>query len=97
MIPPRALHEIWLLPFEMAVRDAQPASIMCAYNQLNGVSACSNGELLDATLRDRWGFGGYVMTDRSALHDLGPLDQGRRGLGACPSDAGALCARPAAG
>jgi beta-glucosidase len=71
-IPPRALHEIWLLPFEMAVRDAQPASIMCAYNKLNGVSACSNAELLDTTLRDRWGFGGYVMTDRSALHDLAP-------------------------
>ena len=56
----------------MAVRDAQPASIMCAYNRLNGVSACSNAELLDATLRGRWGFGGYVMTDRSALHDLAP-------------------------
>ncbi len=72
VIPPRALHELYLLPFEMAVRDTQPASIMCAYNRLNGVSACSNAELLDVTLRDRWGFGGYVMTDRSALHDLAP-------------------------
>ena len=72
VIPPRALHELYLLPFEMAVRDSQPASIMCAYNRLNGVSACSNAELLDLMLRDRWGFGGYVMTDRSALHDLAP-------------------------
>jgi beta-glucosidase len=72
VIPPRALHEIYLLPFEMAVRDTQPASIMCAYNRLNGVSACSSAELLDGTLRDRWGFGGYVMTDRSALHDVAP-------------------------
>ena len=71
-IPPRALHEIYLLPFEMAVKDTQPASIMCSYNRLNGVSACSNAELLGATLRDKWGFGGYVMTDRSALHDLAP-------------------------
>jgi beta-glucosidase len=72
VIPPRALHELYLLPFEMAVRDTQPASIMCAYNRLNGVSACSNAELLTTTLRQQWGFGGYVMTDRSALHDLAP-------------------------
>ena len=72
VIPSRALHELYLLPFEMAVRDAQPASIMCAYNRLNGVSDCSNAALLHATLRDRWGFGGYVVTDRSALHDLAP-------------------------
>jgi beta-glucosidase len=72
VIPPRALHEIYLLPFEMAVKDAQPASIMCSYNKLNGVSACSNAELLTTTLRQQWGFEGYVVTDRSALHDLGP-------------------------
>jgi beta-glucosidase len=72
VIPPRPLHEIWLLPFEMAVRDAQPASIMCAYNKLNGVSSCSNPDLLGTMLRARWGFQGYVMTDRSALHDLAP-------------------------
>jgi beta-glucosidase len=72
VIPPRALHEIYLLPFEMAVKDAHPASIMCSYNRLNGVSACSNAELLDTTLRRRWGFDGYVITDRSALHDLAP-------------------------
>src|SRR6185312_1243307 len=72
VIPPRALHELYLLPFEMAVRDAQPASIMCAFPEINGVSACSNEDLLKATLRERWGFQGYVMTDRRALHDLAP-------------------------
>jgi beta-glucosidase len=72
VIPPRALHEIYLLPFEMAVKDARPASFMCGYNRLNGVSSCSNAELLTTTLRKQWGFDGYVITDRSALHDLGP-------------------------
>ena len=72
VIPPRALHELYLLPFEMAVKDAQTASIMCAFPEINGVSACSSEDLLKATLRERWGFQGYVMTDRRALHDLAP-------------------------
>jgi beta-glucosidase len=72
VIPPRALHELYLLPFEMAVKDAQPASVMCAFPEINGVSACSSQDLLKTTLRDRWGFGGYVITDRRALHDVAP-------------------------
>jgi beta-glucosidase len=72
VVPPRALHELYLLPFEMAVKDAEPASIMCAFPELNGVSACSNPDLLKTTLRERWGFKGYVMTDRQALHDVAP-------------------------
>lgn len=72
VVPPRALHELYLLPFEMAVRDAQPASVMCAFPEINGVSACSNEELLEATLRERWGFQGYVISDRRAVHDLAP-------------------------
>lgn len=71
-IPARALHELYLLPFEMAVKDAMVASVMCAFPEINGVSACSNAELLDATLRDRWGFQGYVVSDRRAVHDVGP-------------------------
>jgi beta-glucosidase len=70
VIPPRALHELYLLPFEMSARDGQMAGVMCAYNQLNGVSACSDRELLTTTLRERWGWQGYVITDRRALHDL---------------------------
>lgn len=72
VIPPRALHELYLLPFEMAVKDARPASVMCAFPQINGISACSNAELLDITLRQRWGFQGYVISDRRAVHDLAP-------------------------
>jgi beta-glucosidase len=72
VIPPRALHELYLLPFEMAVKDAQPASVMCAFPEINGVSACSSEDLLKTTLRERWGFQGYVITDRRAVHDLAP-------------------------
>jgi beta-glucosidase len=72
VVPPRALHELYLLPFEMAVRDARPASIMCAFPEINGVSACSSEDLLKTTLRERWGFQGYVISDRRAVHDLAP-------------------------
>ncbi len=72
VVPPRALHELYLLPFEMSVRDAKPASVMCAFPEINGISACSSDDLLKTTLRDRWGFKGYVITDRRALHDTAP-------------------------
>jgi beta-glucosidase len=72
VILPRALHELYLLPFEMAVTDAQPASVMCAFPEINGVSACSSEDLLKTTLRERWEFQGYVVTDRRAVHDVAP-------------------------
>jgi beta-glucosidase len=72
VVPPRALHELYLLPFEMSVKEAQPASIMCAFPEINGTSACSSMDLLKTTLREDWGFGGWVMTDRRALHDTVP-------------------------
>src|SRR6185295_6382371 len=72
VVPPRALHELYLLPFEMAVKDARPASIMCASPEINGVSACSSEDLLKTTLRENWGFQGYVISDRRAVHDLAP-------------------------
>jgi beta-glucosidase len=72
VIPPRALHELYLLPFEMSAKDGEMAGVMCAYNRLNGVSACSDAELLTTTMRQQWGWQGYVVTDRRALHDLAP-------------------------
>ena len=56
----------------MQIPNARLAGIMCAFPEINGVSACSNEDLLTATLRERWGFQGYVITDRRALHDLAP-------------------------
>src|SRR6185312_3731945 len=67
-VPPRAMHELYLLPFEMAIRDGGAASLMCAYPDVNFHWACENQDLLVRTLRQRWGFDGYVESDRRALH-----------------------------
>ena len=59
----QVLRELYLLPFEMAVRDGKAASVMCAYNYVNGVSSCENKETLTDILRGDWGFTGYVQPD----------------------------------
>jgi beta-glucosidase len=59
----RAAREIYLKGFEIAVRTAQPMSIMTSYNLINGTHAANNQDLLTAIARDEWGFAGLVMTD----------------------------------
>jgi beta-glucosidase len=62
-VDPQVLREIYMLPFEMTVKDGKAASVMCAYNYVNGVHSCENEELLTKVLRDDWGFTGYVQSD----------------------------------
>ena len=62
------MHELYLLPFEMAIRDGDAAAVMCAFPHLNFEWACQNQELMVRTLRQRWGFDGYVESDRRAVH-----------------------------
>jgi beta-glucosidase len=73
----QVLREIYLLPFEMAIKDGDAASVMCAYNYVHGVSACENKELLTDILRRDWGFTGYVQTDFFAMKStVAPLKAG---------------------
>lgn len=63
------IRRLYLKPFEYIVKHARPATIMCAYNQVNGVYCSENKWLLTDVLRSEWGFDGAVMTDWGATHD----------------------------
>lgn len=69
-ISERALREIYLKGFEIAVREAQPISIMTSYNLINGVHAANSFDLLQAVVRDEWGFRGIMMTDWFASQSI---------------------------
>ena len=71
------LRELYLLPFEMSVKDGKVASIMCAYNYVNSQPSCESKELLTDVLRNDWGFTGYVQSDFFATKTtVGPMQAG---------------------
>ena len=63
VVSERALREIYLRGFEIAVREAQPMAIMTSYNVLNGVHTANSKDLCTVAAREEWGFGGIIMTD----------------------------------
>jgi beta-glucosidase len=66
-----AARESDLLAFELAIERGHPGSVMCSYNQVNGVYACENDALLNGVLKHDWGYPGWVMSDWGAVHSVG--------------------------
>ena len=69
VIDERALREIYLAGFETAVKKAQPWTMMCSYNMINGVYASDTKRLMTDVPRGEWGFEGAIMTDWGAMND----------------------------
>lgn len=69
----RALREIYLKGYEIAVKKAQPVAMMTSYNLINGIHAANNYDMITSVVRDEWGFQGFVMTD------WGTTSQGSKG------------------
>ena len=65
----RTLRELYLAAFEWVVRTADPWTVMCSYNRINGVYASEDPWLLTEVLRHQWGFGGLVVSDWGAVND----------------------------
>ena len=70
-IAERALREIYLKGFEIAVKTAGPMTIMTSYNRINGVHSANNYDLCTRIAREEWGFSGYIMTDWSTTNGGG--------------------------
>ncbi|MEK4008592.1 glycoside hydrolase family 3 C-terminal domain-containing protein [Paenibacillus sp. FSL H3-0333] len=69
VIDERTLREIYLASFEGTVKQSQPWSVMCSYNQVNGEYASESYELLTKVLREEWGFEGFVVSDWGAVNE----------------------------
>jgi beta-glucosidase len=74
-IDDQTLHEVYVAPFDAAVK-AGVSSIMCSYNRLNGIFACGNASSLTKILRDEIGFKGFVTSDWGAVHAVNFINAG---------------------
>jgi len=83
------LYQTYLPHFELGLREGRPASVMCAYNRVNGEGACASDRLLNGILRSDWGFDGYVVSDCRAIDDL----HAHHKVTATPAESAAIAVR----
>ncbi|KAI1451722.1 beta-glucosidase [Annulohypoxylon moriforme] len=77
VIPERALREVYLLPFQIAEKEAKPKGYMTAYNRVNGIHVSENPRILQGILRDEWGFDGVVISDWYGTYSVAePINAG---------------------
>jgi beta-glucosidase len=69
VVDERAMREIYLAGFEIAVKESQPWTVMCSYNRINGTYACENKYLMTDILKEEWGHQGLVVTDWGAMNE----------------------------
>lgn len=69
IIDKKALNELYLKSFEIAVKEGKPSTVMCSYNKVNGTYLSDHDELINGVLRKKWGFDGVVVTDWGAMND----------------------------
>lgn len=74
VVSERALREIYLKGFEIAVKTADPYTMMSGYNKLNGIYCCYNYDLMTTILRNEWEYQGMLMTDWSMVGDSAPYN-----------------------
>lgn len=70
IVDEQTMHETYLLPFEMCIREGNAGSVMNSYNKVNGEDAAASPKILKDVLRDQWRFGGSLMSDWGSVHEF---------------------------
>lgn len=89
-ISERAMREIYLRGFQIAIVESQPMSIMTSYNLINGVHAANHFDLLQSVCRDEWGFQGMIMTDWYTSQDVPDITGGQNAIYPISSSTGCV-------